>query len=80
MKQFRCDVCGLLVGEYKLSTLYERLQIHESANSTIEHVCEECRDQIVEAQEKIEEALKPIKYSWLKQIVLKLKWKKFKQE
>lgn len=77
MKKFQCDICGLLTSEYKLKTLLQHLQIKESPHPEIEHICVECCEQITEAQRKIKTALSPIETSWMKQIILKLRWKKW---
>lgn len=68
MKKFICDICGISVSEYKLTTLYEDIQ-----PENIEHVCDDCYKIIANAKLKIEAAFKPIKQSWIKKIILKLK-------
>jgi len=68
MKQFICDICGISVGEYKLQSLYSEYQTTE-----IKEVCEDCSEKISSAISKVESALKPIRQSWIKQILLKLK-------
>jgi len=75
MKKFICDICKVSVTEYKLKTLYNHLKISEPPNGDIFHVCPDCDSKICEAQSKIEDALKPIKISWIKGIILKLRKK-----
>lgn len=68
MKTFVCDVCGLSVGEYRLNTLYEEFKING-----IEHICDDCNKELGTIKSRIEEAIKPIKNSWIKQVILKMK-------
>jgi hypothetical protein len=80
MKRFQCDVCGLLVGEYNLSKIHNSFQIKEKPHPLIEHICGDCNEQILNANNNIDKALEPIKNSWMKEIILKLRWKKWSND
>ena len=80
MKRFQCDVCGLLVGEYKLIQLLDSYQIKEKPHPLIEHVCGDCKEQLEKSCTNINIALEPIKNSWMKEIILKLRWKKWSND
>lgn len=68
MKIFVCDICKLNVKEYNLRTLYKDMQPED-----IKDVCEDCYRAIHNALGRIEKALEPLKKSWIKRIILRLK-------
>jgi hypothetical protein len=68
MKKFMCDICQIEVKQYDLTELYSWYQI-----GGIVDVCSDCNKEISNAQSRIYDALKPIKHSWVKKIILKMK-------
>ncbi len=71
MKKFACDVCGIeLKQNYELTELYDDIK-----PIGISDVCVSCYAKIVIAKSNIEEALRPIKTSWIKGIIKKMKEK-----
>lgn len=70
MKTFMCDVCGVSTKQYDLHELYDCYQTKD-----VKDVCNDCYTQIQVAIYKIDEALKPIKLSWIKGIIKKMKGK-----
>ena len=68
MKTFVCDICGLAVGEYKLIELHKNY-----VTKDIKDVCPDCHHEIINAKIKIEDVLNPIKVSWIKKNILKMK-------
>ena len=69
MKEFRCDICGLAVDQYNLTTLYP----NELQTDTIKDVCDDCYRKITAAKLKIESVIAPLKTNWMKSIIAKLK-------
>ena len=68
MKSFVCDICKISVGEYELHELHEYYKIDE-----INHICKSCNDAIEGIVARINEVVNPIKQSWIKHIILKLR-------
>lgn len=67
MKLNKCDICKKEVGEYQLSTLYQKYQFDD-----IEHVCSDCEKQITKAQRAIDAAINPIRNHWIKEVLRKM--------
>ena len=68
MKIFMCDICNIETKQYELTELYDWYKI-----GGVVDVCSSCNKEITNAQNKIDEALKPIKHNWVKKIILKLR-------
>ena len=67
MKSFKCDICKIEVGEYELRTLYDYYISDE-----IKHACPDCLYQIEDTIKRVDNAMNPIKVSWVRKIVKKL--------
>jgi len=67
MKLFRCDICKSPVGEFELFSLRDEFKSDEMA-----HACRDCMVEINNAYERICEALKPVKKTWMQKIIAKL--------
>ncbi len=68
MKTFKCDVCEISTKQYELTELRKEYVV-----DGINDVCQDCYDQILSANSKIEKALSEVKSSWIKKIILKMK-------
>ena len=68
MKRFECDICGVEVKQYNLTTLYGQYQAED-----IEDACEDCYKEIKTVINKIDRVMSPIKQSWAQKIILKIR-------
>lgn len=68
MRKFACDICGVEVAQFEISTLHT-----DYCPDGIKDVCGDCLKHVTHAIRQVEVALQPIKYGWIKKIVLKLK-------
>ena len=65
----KCDVCGKeSSNRYTLTSLRGCYQ-----TEGVKEVCDDCRKKIAEAIIKVEDVLKPIHDTWIKQIISRLK-------
>jgi len=67
MKYFKCDICGISTQEFELHNLSD-MDI-----SNISDVCNSCYQEIRIIKSKIETVLNPLKDTWLRKLILKMK-------
>ena len=67
MKNFSCDICKIEVGEYELSTLYEKYQ-----PKGIEHMCKDCNKELGDAKFAMRKAVVALQDNWVRKIIKKM--------